>query len=114
MMKHMEGTINTAGVAALVRAKEPVVILDARTGKFDDGKRIPGAKSLNAGSTEAEIAAVLPDKNQLVVTYCVDPQCPASAKLAERLRGLGFKNVLEDHEGIVGWIRAGNAVEEKK
>ena len=106
--------VNTAGLAALLRAKTPVVLLDARSGKWDDGKRIPGAKSVNAESTEAEVAAAAPDKNALVVTYCSNLKCPASNKLAEHLKAVGYTNVLEYHEGIGGWVEAGNAVEENK
>jgi rhodanese-related sulfurtransferase len=57
------------------------------------------------------VAALLPDKQALVVTYCANLKCPASQMLAERLRTLGYSNVLEYHEGIKGWIDAGNAIE---
>lgn len=108
------GVVNTAGVSALLNAKTPVVVLDARSGKYDDGKRLPGAKSLNADSPEAEIAKVLPDKKALVVTYCAGLSCPASGKLAEKLHKMGYNNVLEYAEGLEGWLKAGNAVENAK
>ena len=43
-------------------AKVPAVVLDARAGKWDDGKRIPGAKALAAAATAAEAAALIPAK----------------------------------------------------
>jgi rhodanese-related sulfurtransferase len=70
--------------------------------------------TLNAGSSEADIAKVLPDKNALVVTYCAGWKCPASGELAERLHKLGYVNVVEYPEGIPGWKDAGNPVEAKK
>lgn len=112
--KAMPGTLNTAGLSALLRAKTPVVVLDARSGKWDDGKRIPGAKAVNADSTDAEIAAAAPDKQALVVTYCSNTKCQASPKLAAKLASLGYGNVVEYPEGIAGWISAGNAVEQTK
>ena len=88
----------------------PAIILDARTGKFDDGKRIPGAKSLHAKSTLEEVQAVLPSKNALIFTYCVNEDCPASGLLAEHLNKLGYKYVIESPQGIEGWIKAGHKV----
>jgi rhodanese-related sulfurtransferase len=88
-----------------------MTVLDARSGKYDDGIRIPGAKSLAPSATEAQVAALLPDKQALVVTYCANLHCPASKMLGERLRQLGYTHVLEYHEGIEGWKAAGNATE---
>lgn len=105
-----EPTIGTDALAALLRAKTPFTILDARTGKYDDGRRIPGAKSLAAGAEEPAIAATAGDKAGLIVTYCSNLKCPASKMLATRLRGLGYTNVLEYPEGIEGWAKAGQTV----
>lgn len=102
--------ITTAGLEALIKAEADVAVFDARSGKYDDGKRIPGAKSLNAGSSEKEIAQAAPDKEQVIVTYCSNTKCPASAKLAERLRSMGYQNVIEYPVGIQGWIEAGHEV----
>lgn len=107
-----QAVLNTAALSALLRAKTPVTILDARAGKWDDGKRIPGAKTVNASSSADEIAAAAPDKAALVVTYCSNLQCPASGKLAEKLRTLGYSNVMEYPEGIAGWIAGGNETTE--
>jgi rhodanese-related sulfurtransferase len=109
-----EAVINTPGLKALLSAKVPVTLLDARSGKYDDGRRIPGAVALNATSTDQEIAKVVPDKNALVVAYCAGPKCPASHELAERLHKMGYVNVIEYSEGIPGWTEAGNPVEQPK
>ncbi|MBA4387448.1 MAG: hypothetical protein C0404_05665 [Verrucomicrobia bacterium] len=109
-----EATIGTEALATLLRAKVPVAVLDARSGKFDDGRRLPGAQALNAASTEEEIGKVLLNKEGLVVTYCAGLTCGASHKLAERLNKLGYKNVVEYPEGIEGWVKAGNKVEETR
>lgn len=90
------------------------ILLDARSGKYDDGTRIPGAKSLNNKSTAAEIAAVIPSKDALVITYCSNLQCPASAALAKHLKELGYTHVHEYPEGIAGWRAAGGKIETVK
>jgi len=109
--KMQKASINTPGLAAMIAAKVPMIIVDARSGKYDDGKRIPGAKSLNAGATDEEIKALLPDKSVLIVTYCANLECPASHQLAEKLIKSGYVNLIEYPEGIEGWQKAGNKVE---
>lgn len=105
--------INTAALAALVRAKSPVTILDARSGKFDDGKRIPGAGQLSPQASDEDIAKALPDKKATIITYCAGVKCPASKALADTLKKHGYENVIEYPEGIAGWIDAGNTTEQK-
>ncbi len=106
--------IDTASLAALIEAKTPVTILDARSGKYDDGKRVPGAKALSPKAEQAEIEKALPDKKARIVTYCAGTTCPASGQLAERLKSLGYVDVAEYHEGIAGWVKAGKPVENAK
>ncbi len=53
---------------------------------------------------------MLPSKDALIVSYCVNPQCPASRMLAAKLIKLGYTRVLEYPQGIDGWVREGNPV----
>jgi rhodanese-related sulfurtransferase len=105
------GVITTDALRALIRAKSAMTLLDARSGKYDDGNRIPGAKALAPDASEVLVKSTLPDKQMLVITYCVNPKCPASHELTKRLRQLGYTNVLEYYEGIEAWMAAGNPVE---
>lgn len=107
---HKAATLNTLALKTLMDSGVPVIILDARSGKWDDGSRIPGAKSLNAESKPEEIAKVIPSKDSLVITYCSNLKCPASDMLYKHLKSLGYSNVIEYPEGIQGWKEAGNQV----
>lgn len=107
-----DAVVNTSALATLIRTKVPVTILDARSGKYDDGKRVPGARQLSPTAKDEDIASALPDKQALIVTYCAGLTCPASKALAERLEKLGYANVIEYPEGIAGWTKAGNTVEQ--
>lgn len=108
-----EAVIDTQALSVMLEAKADVVVLDARSGKYDDGRRIPGAKSLNASSSEKEVRkAIGKDKDQLVVTYCSNVQCPASSQLAAHLKKLGYENVIEYPRGIQGWVEDGKEVEQ--
>jgi rhodanese-related sulfurtransferase len=107
-------TISPAGLDALVKAGTAVAIFDARSGTYDDGRRVPGAKSLTDKATAEEVAKLVPAKSALIVTYCVNPKCPASPMLAKHLRELGYTNVIEMPAGIEGWVAEGHAVETVK
>ncbi|MBU1108822.1 MAG: rhodanese-like domain-containing protein [Candidatus Riflebacteria bacterium] len=108
------GVLDTVGLKTLIDSGVPMIVLDARSGEYDDGKRIPGALSLNSESKPEEIAKVLPNKEALVVTYCANLQCPASSALNKHLKSLGYSNLREYPEGIQGWIEAGNPVKSVK
>ena len=103
--------INTAVLENMIESNIPMVILDARSGKWDDNSRIPGARSLNDKSTKDEVAGIIKSKDTLVVTYCSSLKCGASNKLYIHLKKLGYKNVLEYPFGIKGWLEVGNDIE---
>lgn len=105
------GTVSTAGLAALLNAGTDLVLLDARSDRYDDGRRIPGAKQLTATQAGKGANQYIDDKDALVVAYCSNVKCPASAKLAKRLQKLGYTNVLKYPAGIDGWVEAGHSVE---
>ena len=107
---HAMNVISTGGLKAMLDSGVKVTVLDARTGKYDDGRRIPGAGSLAANATDKQAAEAIPSKDALVVTYCNNLKCPASKMLAEQLKKLGYKNVIEYPLGIEGWADAGNDV----
>jgi rhodanese-related sulfurtransferase len=111
---HKVATIDTAALATLLKAKVPMVVFDARSGKYDDGRRIPGATQLSSKATAAQVAKAIPKKDSLVVTYCSNLKCPASAKLAKHLKSLGYTNVIEYPKGIQGWAEAGQTVVTEK
>ncbi|MCX7847778.1 MAG: rhodanese-like domain-containing protein [bacterium] len=108
--EHGYRVIDTASLKALLASGEPVTVVDARSGKYDDGRRIAGAISLPANASDEAIARALPDKQAKIVTYCSNTKCPASAKLAKRLVALGYTNVHKYPDGIAGWTAAGNPV----
>ena len=103
--------INTTVLENLLESNVAMVLLDARSGKWDDKSRIPGAQSLNDKSTKEEIEKTIETKDTLVVTYCSNLKCPASNRLYIHLKKLGYKNVLEYPFGIQRWLETGNDIE---
>ncbi|OVE77517.1 hypothetical protein BVX99_02480 [bacterium F16] len=107
--------MDTTTLAAKVKTEKDLIILDARSGKFDDGKRIPGAKALAPTADDKTIAETAgADKDAKIITYCSNLKCKASSKLAAKLKAAGYTNLTEYHEGIKGWVAGGNPVEEAK
>lgn len=104
------GAVTTAELSKMVDSGK-ATLLDARSGKYDDGRRIPGAKGVGTKPSKKDVAAIVSSKDALVVTYCTNLQCPASKMLGKRLRDYGYTNVKEYHEGIEGWAEAGKTVE---
>ncbi len=109
-----EPEINAAALNLLMNSGVKMSVLDARTGKYDDGRRVPGAGNLSPMSKPAEVAKAIPDKDQLVVTYCTNLKCPASKMLAKNLSELGYRNVIEFPQGIEGWAASGYPVKKAK
>ncbi len=102
--------LTTKEMEDIVASKKATVV-DARSGKYDDGRRIPGAKSLNAKSSKEEVEAILKDKDAPIVTYCSNTKCPASGMLAKHLKSLGYTKIMEYPLGMEGWAKAGKEVE---
>ena len=100
-------------LADMIASKTTMILIDARSGKFDDGKRIPGAVSLTDQATAEEVAKVISAKDALIVTYCSNLQCPASLNLSLHLQKLGFSNVKKYPDGIEGWVKSGHEVTNK-
>ncbi|MGZ3634142.1 MAG: rhodanese-like domain-containing protein [Parachlamydiaceae bacterium] len=87
--------------------KKPMVVLDARTKPYFDGKLLPNAKWVPADAPEKDIQAAIPSKDSLVVVYCAGPGCPASGWLYDKLISLGYTNLYEYHAGINEWAKKG-------
>lgn len=103
--KPVVAEMNAHALAAIVRAKVPVVLLDARGGAVTE--LIPGAKTCDASAPPTEIARLVASKDALVITYCGGADCPASQHLADRISTAGYLNVVRFTGGVDAWSKAG-------
>lgn len=88
-----------------------VTVVDALGGEYYAKQHLPGAVALVEADVDGTAAALLPDKSAAIVTYCSNPACPNSGRVAERLEKLGYTNVGKYREGIEDWVDAGLPVE---
>jgi rhodanese-related sulfurtransferase len=73
---------------------------------------LPGARNVPLDKNfDESIQRVAPDKKSTVLLYCLDAECQASPKAAERMEQLGYQNVLAYEAGKVDWKEAGLPVE---
>ena len=85
-----------------------VTVVDTLSQLSWESRRLPGAVRIAPGEARAgHVAALLPDKDRLVVTYCSDRGCTASLRVAEALTGLGYTRVRRYRGGLSDWIDAG-------
>jgi len=54
-----------------------------------------------------QVVKVLPDKDQPVVLYCMDEDCPASAEAESRMEALGYSHVYHYKGGKTEWKKSG-------
>ncbi len=93
---------------SFIAKKDNLVILDARGGKYFDGKVIKGAGNLPVDTvTEASLAANIPTKDTPVVFYCTNVSCPAGELAARKALDHGYTNVYDYKGGIEGWTAKG-------
>lgn len=82
-----------------------VEVLDKE--KYDEF-HIPGAINVPlSGDFDADIKQAVPDTSEPVAVYCMDENCDASPKAAEKMEELGYKRVYDYEAGKMDWKQAG-------
>jgi rhodanese-related sulfurtransferase len=83
-----------------------VIVVDALGGEYYETRHLPGAVPLVEDDVAARAGDLLPDRTAAIVTYCSNPACPNSGRVADRLVALGYANVRTYREGIEDWVAA--------
>ena len=84
-----------------------VTVVDALGGSYYEQQHLPGAIPLVEADVAAQAAALLPDKEAAIVTYCSNTACPNSGIVATLLTKAGYTNVRKYAEGIQDWVESG-------
>ena len=83
-----------------------VTVVDALGGDYYAKQHLPGAIPLVEDDVADRAGVLLPDRAAAIVTYCSNPACPNSGRVAARLTALGYTNVRKYPEGIEDWVAA--------
>jgi rhodanese-related sulfurtransferase len=94
-----------------IQAGSSFKLVEALPAKYYQEAHLPRALNLPLDRIDELAVNLLPNKDELIVTYCASQACENSTTAAAHLRKLGYSNVREYHEGKAGWIAAGLPVE---
>jgi S1-C subfamily serine protease/rhodanese-related sulfurtransferase len=94
--------------------KQPT-ILDVRRADAYEALplKIPGSVRLAPEELDSGISGLELDTTHPVVTYCTTPDEATSVRVAQRLRKMGFKDVLILKGGLGAWTNAGLPIESR-
>lgn len=104
------GEIGVQEAAGLIK-RDPgsVIILDVRTpAEFRQG-HLPNARNMDFFGGKFDMDVLSLPKDKTILLYCRSGKRSAGA--AEALREAGIKKVLDMHQGIDAWEKAGQPVE---
>jgi rhodanese-related sulfurtransferase len=107
----MAKEISRSGLAEALISRTPPVVLEALPRKYFDSGHIPTAHALPLEGLEQTAAALVPDRDKAIVVYCSGTSCQNSHQAAERLAGLGYRNVAVFPGGKEEWWQAGLRLE---
>lgn len=95
-----------------IDSEADLIIIEVLPKEQYDEFHLPGAIHVPVHDHfEREIQKAVPDKNQPVVVYCANKQCPASEEAARKMEDLGYREVYDYEEGKADWKKAGLPVE---
>lgn len=111
--KKAEALFTTLEDAKAYFDKKDAIFLDGRPEEDYKAEHIKGALSLYHEKLDELYGRVLGNvpKDELIITYCSDPECKTAIKLADGLAARGYTRVLILLEGLPGWKGAGYPTE---
>jgi len=98
--------INTKGLKEKIDKGEEFILLDVRDTSYYDEEHIIGAVHLLISEMNEQKVDSMFDKDDLIITYSEDINCPAKKIAAEKLIDYGFKNVIAYDESWKAWKEA--------
>ncbi len=107
--------VHPGQVIGFIESGHNPLLLDVRPKKdFETSPlRLPRAVRLDPDAVTAGQIDLAADKSKLLVTYCTTPEEATSARVAQKLREQGWKNVRILKGGLGGWTNARLPVESK-
>ena len=103
-------TITRQQLLALLRAGEPMVLVEALGPAFFADAHLPGAINLPPSAVGDAAGHAIPDREARIVVYC-SRSCEMSLDTARRLTALGYTRVKHYAGGKEDWVEAGLPVD---
>lgn len=100
-------TMSVQQLKQLRNKPEEFLLINTLDKEHFNSTRIPGAVNIpQSDENFVQRVEAIAEKNQKIVTYCANQQCPSSAEGAEKLEQSGFSNVYDFEAGAEGWKQA--------
>lgn len=106
--------ITRSEITAHLKAKTPMILVEALPEKYYRDGHLPGAIHLPHDQVRELAATRLPDRSAFTVVYCANTPCQNSGIAARTLQALGYTNVAEYIEGKQDWVDAGLTLEKSE
>jgi rhodanese-related sulfurtransferase len=110
----MFGLITKEDLKARIERGDKFRLVDVRDTPDYEREHIPGAVHLLIAEMNPQKAESMFAKNDLIVTYSLDADCPAKRIAAQKLLDYGFRNVLAYEGSWKDWKSAGYPTEPLK
>jgi rhodanese-related sulfurtransferase len=114
--KKVEALFTSLKDAKMFYDERKALFIDARPIEDYEAEHVEGAISLDQEKLDELFVRALGkvSKEQLIVTYCSDPECSEAIKLADNLVARGYEKVVILLEGLPGWSDAGYPIISEK
>lgn len=104
--------IDRTQVGKMIEGDEDVTLVEVLGEDQFRKFHLPGAVNVPLGDDfDATIQQAVPAKTKPVIVYCMDDDCDASPKAAERMESLGYEKVYDYADGKKDWKESGLPVE---
>ncbi len=105
-------TIDAERLGSILDGDEDWLLVDTLPPRSYERHHIPGAVNVPADADDfvSRIDELVSSRDDPVVVYCADEDCPLSPEAGRRLERSGFSNVLDFEGGLEEWRETGRAV----
>ena len=90
---------------------KPIALLEALPPKYFNQGHLPGAQQLDFTNAVAHAVRLKISKDDRVVVYCANENCPNSHQAADAMTSAGYSNVSVYVGGKKDWTAAGLVLE---
>lgn len=105
-------TLKRRQLARMIERHQPMTLIEVLPDDDYDDWHLPSARNVPVDSTDfARQIVNTVEKDEPVVVYCMNSNCDASHRAAQKLDRMGYKKVFDYAAGKEDWRSAGLPIE---
>lgn len=105
-------TINRKSLKQLLDSNEDALVINVLPEEHYEEQHIPGSINIPVKDNDnfvEDVEDTATSKDQRIVVYCANTECPLSGQALSQLEEEGFTNVADYEEGPKGWFEQDKA-----